>query len=67
MQRLKTGEEEVLGDFDYVLFGLGSRPYDPLSAALKEFVPEVHVLGDAVKVRQSSNAMHEGFEIAYNL
>ena len=67
VQRLKTGEEEVLGDFDYVLFGLGSRPYDPLSAALKEFVPEVHVLGDAVKVRQSSNAMHEGFEIAYNL
>ncbi len=60
-------QEEWLEGFDYVLFGLGARNYDPLSAELKEFVPEVYVIGDAIKARQSSDAMHEGFEIAYNL
>ena len=60
-------KEEWLEGFDYVLFGLGARNYDPLSAALKEFVPEVGVIGDAIKARQSSDAMHEGFEWAYNL
>lgn len=60
-------KEEWLEGFDYVLFGLGARNYDPLSEELKKFVPEVFVIGDAIKARQSSDAMHEGFEIAYNL
>ena len=45
----------------------GSRNYDPLSETLKEFVPEVHVIGDAVRARQASYAMWEGFEKAYSL
>lgn len=61
------GIEEWLSGFDYILFGLGSRNYDPLSAEIKEFVPEVYVIGDAVKVRQASYAIWEGFEVAYNL
>lgn len=61
------GTEEWLKGFDYILFGLGSRNYDPLSESLKEFVPEVHVIGDAVKARQASYAMWEGFEAAYGL
>lgn len=63
----KDGTEEWLRGFDYVIFGLGARNYDPLSEKLREFVPEVHVIGDAVKARQSSDAMWEGFEVAYNL
>ena len=63
----KDGTEEWLRGFDYIIFGLGARNYDPLSEKLKEFVPEVHVIGDAVKARQSSDAMWEGFEVAYNL
>ena len=59
--------EGELDGFDYVLFGLGARNYDPLSEELKAFVPEVFVIGDAIKARQSSDAMHEGFEVAYNL
>ena len=61
------GTEEWLRGFDYILFGLGSRNYDPLSETLKEFVPEVHVIGDAVRARQASFAMWEGFEAAYSL
>lgn len=63
----KDGTQEWLKGFDYILFGLGSRNYDPLSAELKEFVPEVHVIGDAIKARQASFAMWEGFEAAYSL
>lgn len=63
----KDGTEEWLRGFDYVLFGLGARKYDPLSEELRKFVPEVYVIGDAVKARQSSNAMWEGFETAYAL
>ena len=63
----KDGSEEWLRGFDYIIFGLGARAYDPISEQLREFVPEVFVIGDAAKARQSSDAMWEGFEIAYNL
>ncbi len=63
----KDGSEEWLKGFDYIVLGLGSRKYDPLSEDLKAFVPEVYVIGDAVKPGQSSDAMHQGFEVAYNL
>ena len=60
----KDGTEEWLKGFDYIVLGLGSRKYDPLSEELKAFVPEVHVIGDAIKPGQSSDAMHQGFHIA---
>ena len=63
----KDGSEEWLKGFDYIILGLGSRKYDPLSEELKAFVPEVHVIGDAVKPGQSSDAMHQGFHIGYEL
>lgn len=63
----KDGTEEWLKGFDYIVLGLGSRKYDPLSEELKAFVPEVHVIGDAVKPDQSSDAMHQGFHIGYEL
>lgn len=63
----KDGTEEWLRGFDYIIFGLGSRNYDPLSEELKQFVPEVYAVGDAVRARQASFAMWEGFEAAYSL
>lgn len=66
VQRL-DGTEEWLEGFDYILFGLGSRNYDPLSEELKKFVPEVHVVGDAARARQASYAVAEGFVAAYSL
>ncbi len=59
----KDGTEEWLKGFDYIVLGLGSRKYDPLSEELKAFVPEVHVIGDAIKPGQSSDAMHQGFHV----
>lgn len=63
----KDGTEEWLRGYDYIIFGLGARNYDPISEQLRELVPEVFVIGDAAKARQSSDAMWEGFEVAYNL
>ena len=63
----KDGTEEWLKSFDYIVLGLGSRKYDPLSEELKAFVPEVHVIGDAIKPGQSSDAMHQGFHVGYEL
>ncbi len=67
VQRLSDGTEEWLTGFDYIVLGLGSRKYDPISEQIKDFVPEVHVIGDAIKPGQSSDAMHQGFFIAYDL
>lgn len=63
----KDGTEEWLRGFDYIVLGLGSRKYDPLSEDLKAFVPEVYVIGDAVKPGQSSDAMHQGFYTGYKI
>lgn len=63
----KDGTEEWLKGFDYIVLGLGSRKYDPISEELIAAGMEVHVIGDAVKPGQSSDAMHQGFEVAYNL
>lgn len=63
----KDGTEEWLKGFDYIVLGLGSRKYDPLSEELKAFVPEVQVIGDAIKPGQSSDAMHQGFHVGYEL
>lgn len=63
----KDGTEEWLKGFDYIVLGLGSRKYDPISEDLKAFVPEVYVIGDAVKPGQSSDAMHQGFYTGYKL
>ena len=63
----KDGTEEWLKGFDYIVLGLGSRKYDPLSEELKAFAPEVHAIGDAIKPGQSSDAMHQGFHVGYEL
>ena len=63
----KDGTEEWLKGFDRIILGLGSRNYDPLSEDLKTFVPEVTVIGDAVKARQAIYATHEGFDAGYKL
>lgn len=63
----KDGSEEWLKGFDYIVFGMGSRSYDPLSEELKKFVPEVRVIGDAVKTGLASEALHQGYFAGYEI
>ena len=46
---------------------MGSRNYDPFSEELKKFVPEVRVIGDAVRTGLASKALHEGYFAGYEI
>lgn len=61
------GSEEWLKGFDYIVYGMGSRSYDPLSEELKKFVPDVRVIGDAVKTGLASEALHQGYFAGYEV
>ena len=62
-----NGSEEWLKGFDYIVLGLGSRNYDPLSEDLKTFVPKVRVIGDAVRAGLASEALHQGYFAGYEI
>ena len=66
IQRI-DGSEEWLKGFDYIVLGLGSRNYDPLSEELKTFVPDVRVIGDAVRAGLASEALHQGYFAGYEV
>ena len=67
IQHTTDGSEEWLKGFDHIVVGMGSRNYDPLSEELKKFVPEVRVVGDAVRTGLASKALHEGYFAGYEI
>lgn len=48
---VKHGEMRLSG-FDNVILAIGSKSYNPLEESLKDKVPELHVIGDAVQARR---------------
>ena len=46
---LADGTEGELRGFDNIILAMGSRSYNPLEEAVKEFVPQVTVIGEAAK------------------
>lgn len=67
IQYTTDGREEWLRGFDHIVVGMGSRNYDPFSEELKKFVPEVRVIGDAVRTGLASKALHEGYFAGYEI
>ena len=67
IQYTTDGREEWLRGFDHIVVGMGSRNYDPFSEELKKFVPEVRVIGDAVRTGLASKALHEGYVAGYEI
>ncbi|MBN2568073.1 MAG: FAD-dependent oxidoreductase, partial [Deltaproteobacteria bacterium] len=59
---LRDGKEERLKDIDAVILALGARSNDLLSGEIAGIVPEIHVIGDALKPRKALEAIAEGFE-----
>jgi NADPH-dependent 2,4-dienoyl-CoA reductase/sulfur reductase-like enzyme len=59
---LGKGKEERLQNLDSVILALGARSNDLLSGEIAEIVPEIHVIGDALKPRKALEAIAEGFE-----
>lgn len=62
----KDGEVQLSG-FDNVILAIGSRAYNPLEEGLKGKVPELHVIGDAVKARQIAAAVEEAARLAVSI
>lgn len=61
------GGESVLIPADTVVIAIGSRPVNELAGELKEKVPELHVIGDALSPRKVTEAIREGFELAIRI
>lgn len=59
-----AGDTHRLAGFDAVVLALGATAHNPLEAALRGLVKEVHVLGDAVKARAAIDATQEAARIA---
>jgi NADPH-dependent 2,4-dienoyl-CoA reductase/sulfur reductase-like enzyme len=63
----KEGKEETLHGFDTIVMALGVKAYNPLEEKLKDKVPELYVLGDAVKPRKAIDSITEAAEIAVRI
>ncbi len=63
----KDGKEEKLTGFDSIVIALGAKAYNPLEEKIKGKVPEVYVIGDAVKARKALEAIEEGARVAVKI
>lgn len=59
----KDGKEESIRGVDNVVLAMGAKSLDELSAAIKDTIPEVYVIGDAQKPRRAVEAIFEGAEL----
>lgn len=63
----KDGKEEKIAGFDTVILAMGAKAYNPLEEKIKGKVPELHVIGDAVKARKAVEAIEEGARAAVKI
>lgn len=56
----KSGEEKMI-EADTVILAVGSRPVTELCERIKEKLPEVYMVGDAVAPRKAMDAVHQGY------
>jgi NADH dehydrogenase FAD-containing subunit len=60
----KEGRKEEIKNVDSVVFAVGYRPDNALAEEIKIRGIECHLIGES---RRISDAVHEGFETAYQL
>jgi 2,4-dienoyl-CoA reductase (NADPH2) len=53
--------------FDWIIFAIGSKPETSLADQLEEKGRKVHRIGDANKVGQAFEAVHDGVHVALAL
>jgi pyruvate/2-oxoglutarate dehydrogenase complex dihydrolipoamide dehydrogenase (E3) component len=62
----KEGKLETLANYNSVILACGSKPFNPFDGKLTQF-PQVHVIGDASKVRKIIDATDEGTKLALEI
>ena len=65
LRSIYNGGEQVVGPFDEIVIAAGSRPYNPLAAALAGKVHELHVIGAASASRFIFEATTDGARIGH--
>ena len=55
--------KEFCQKFDTIVLAVGSKARNELVEEIKDKVPEIHIIGDAVQPRSGLEAMHEGAEV----
>jgi len=63
----KDSKEERLTGFDTVILAMGATAYNPLEEMIKSKIPEVYVVGDAVKARKALEAIEEAAKVAIKI
>jgi 2,4-dienoyl-CoA reductase-like NADH-dependent reductase (Old Yellow Enzyme family)/thioredoxin reductase len=63
----QDGRQQSLTGFDTIVLAMGVRPDHSLAEELKEFVPQVFVIGDALKPRKALEAIAEGARLAVGM
>lgn len=63
----KGGQEQTIEGIDNVVLALGFTSDQGIAQGLRRIFKEVHVIGDALEVRQAVSAVREGFELASKL
>jgi pyruvate/2-oxoglutarate dehydrogenase complex dihydrolipoamide dehydrogenase (E3) component len=60
----KNGEKKNIGVFDTIVLAIGAKPLDEISREIEGKVPEVYVIGDALKARKALlEAIAEGTRV----
>lgn len=65
LRSIFNGEEQAVGPFDAIVIAAGSRPFNPLAAALAGKVDELHVIGAASASRFIYEATTDGARIGH--
>ncbi|AEG59760.1 NAD(P)/FAD-dependent oxidoreductase [Desulforamulus ruminis] len=63
----KDHQEHKLEGFDSIVLAMGVKAYNPLEEKIKGLVPQVFVIGDAVKARKALEAIAEGARLAVSI
>ncbi len=64
MQHATSGEPILFADVETLVLCLGHEPVDALCAALRDLVPEIHLIGDGLAPRTAEEAVYEGLKVA---
>lgn len=62
----RDGQQSLI-PADTVVLALGARPVNDLAKLLEEKVPELYLIGDAVRPRKVTDAIREGFDLALKI
>ena len=58
------GEHHGARGYDSVVLSMGYRNYNPLEEQVKAIVPDIYVIGDAIRARRALDATKEAYDVA---